>query len=70
MHVVQAQLADLVSGTRYRGDLERLQRLLDRATAEDNLVLFRAEIHLVIQAGADGPMDVANMLKPALASSG
>ena len=68
--IVQVQVADLVAGTRYRGDLEeRLRDLLVRVTADPSLVLFLDEVHLVMKAGASrGPMDVANILKPALAS--
>jgi len=69
LRIVQLSVADLVSGTRYRGDMEeRLQRIIAEATSNSNLVLFLDEIHLAIGAGAciDAPMDVGSILKPAL----
>jgi class 3 adenylate cyclase len=68
LRIVQLSVADLVAGTRYRGDLEeRLQRLLAEATADPDLVLFLDEVHLVVRSGGEGGVDVANALKPALA---
>jgi ATP-dependent Clp protease ATP-binding subunit ClpC len=70
LRIVQVFASSLVSGTRYRGDMEeRVQRIIAEATADPNLVLFLDEIHLLLGAGAgsDSPMDVANILKPALA---
>ncbi len=69
LHFVQVSAADLVAGTRYRGDMEeRVQKLIAEASADPNLVLFLDEIHLVMKSGAsDSPMDIANILKPALA---
>lgn len=70
LRIVQIGVADLVAGAKYRGDMEkRLQRIIAEATADPDLVLFFDEIHLVIKAGSggDAPMDVANILKPALA---
>lgn len=68
IRIVQINIADLISGTKYRGDMEkRLQRIITEATADANLVLFFDEIHLAMKAGGgDTPMDVANILKPAL----
>jgi len=69
MRIVQINVADLISGTKYRGDMEqRLQALIAEAEADPDLVLFIDEVHLVMQAGAgNSPLDIANMLKPALA---
>jgi ATP-dependent Clp protease ATP-binding subunit ClpC len=69
MRIVQIEVADLVAGTAHRGDLEeRLRALVDRASADPDLVLFIDEVHLVTGAGASrGALDVANILKPALA---
>jgi ATP-dependent Clp protease ATP-binding subunit ClpC len=71
VRVLQLDVADLVSGTSHRGDLEqRLRRLLDAATSDPKCVLFLDEIHLVMQAGGgSGAVDVASMLKPALTRS-
>jgi len=69
LRIVELSLSDIVAGTRYRGDLEeRMQRVLEEAREDTNLVLFLDEIHLVVGGGrAEGaPMDIANILKPAL----
>lgn len=62
-------LGALVAGTRYRGDFEeRLKKLVAEAIADPDVVLFIDEIHTVVGAGnAEGSMDAANLLKPALA---
>jgi ATP-dependent Clp protease ATP-binding subunit ClpC len=70
LHIVQLSVADLVAGAKHRGDLEeRVQRIVEEATSDPNLVLFFDEIHLVMKAGGGegSPLDVANILKPALA---
>lgn len=69
LKLVQIEVADLVAGTAHRGELERrLRQLIDQATSDPDLVLFVDEIHLIMGAGASqGALDVANILKPALA---
>lgn len=69
LRIIQINVGDLVSGTHYRGDLEeRIQALLKSAYADPNLVLFLDEIHLVVSTGSGAsPLDIANLLKPALA---
>jgi ATP-dependent Clp protease ATP-binding subunit ClpC len=69
LRIVQISVADLVSGTKYRGDMEeRIQTMLAEAMADPNLVLFFDEIHLMKSgAGGEAAMDIANLLKPALA---
>jgi ATP-dependent Clp protease ATP-binding subunit ClpC len=70
--VIQISAADLVSGTQYRGAMEkRVQQIISEASADPNLVLFIDEIHMVIKAGSvgEGSMDISNILKPALASN-
>ena len=59
----------LIAGTRYRGEFEeRLKKVIDEVTRGDNVVLFIDELHTLIGAGAaEGAMDAANILKPALA---
>lgn len=67
--LIEVSIGALVSGTKYRGDLEqRVQRLL--AEAQDpEIILFVDEFHTVMNTtGADGAPDIANMLKPVLAS--
>ena len=69
LRIVELSLPEIVAGTRYRGDMEeRMQRVLEEASEDLSLVLFLDEIHLVVGAGqADAaPMDIANILKPAL----
>jgi len=63
-------VGDLIAGTAHRGDMEeRVKQMLEEATADPDLVLFFDEIHLVMKAGtgSGAPLDVANLLKPALA---
>ncbi|NPB05631.1 MAG: AAA domain-containing protein, partial [Aquificae bacterium] len=62
-------MAGLMAGTKYRGEFEeRLKKLLDELKQEGNAILFIDEIHTVVGAGkAEGAMDMANIMKPALA---
>jgi len=62
-------LASMIAGTKYRGQFEeRLKKLLKELQQIPNLVLFIDEIHTLVGAGsAEGSMDAANILKPALA---
>ena len=59
----------MVAGTQYRGQFEeRLKKLIDETKRAGNVVLFLDEIHTMVGAGgAEGAMDAANILKPALA---
>ena len=62
-------MADLVAGTKYRGDFEkRFRQLLARCRQDGATTLFIDEIHTVIGAGsvAGGALDAANILKPAI----
>jgi ATP-dependent Clp protease ATP-binding subunit ClpC len=69
--VVQLELSGVVAGTRYRGDFEeRLRRIIDEIREHgDELIVFIDEIHTIVGtgAGAEGGVDAANMVKPALA---
>lgn len=70
LKIVQINISDLTAGTHYRGDMEaRLRRIIEEACADPDLILFIDEIHLAIGTGAtgDSAMDIANILKPALA---
>lgn len=69
--VVSLELANLVAGTKYRGEFEeRLQSIVEEVTDETAppTILFIDEIHTLVGAGsAEGGIDAANILKPALA---
>jgi len=58
----------LVAGTMYRGQFEeRVKKLLDEVYRQKNIILFIDEIHSIVGAGsAEGSIDAANILKPAL----
>jgi ATP-dependent Clp protease ATP-binding subunit ClpC len=66
--VVQLDLAAMIAGTKYRGEFEeRLKKVVDELKAQKNVLLFVDELHLIAGAGAaEGALDAANMLKPAL----
>jgi ATP-dependent Clp protease ATP-binding subunit ClpC len=68
--VLALDLAGLISGTKYRGEFEnRVRGLVDEVTAASRqVILFIDEIHMLAQAkGAEGSLNVADILKPALA---
>ena len=60
-------LNSLVAGTTFRGEFEERMYYLTQEAANDNVLLFIDEIHTIVGAGsAQGSLDVANILKPAL----
>jgi len=67
--LVMLDMGLLIAGTRYRGEFEeRLKKVIDEVVKAGNVVLFIDELHTLIGAGAaEGAMDAANILKPALA---
>ena len=67
--VVALDMARVVAGTQYRGQFEeRLKKIIDETGRAGNIILFLDEIHTMVGAGgAEGAMDAANILKPALA---
>ena len=67
--VVSLDMASIVAGTKYRGEFEeRIKAILSELTKNPDVILFIDEIHTIVGAGnAQGSMDAANMLKPALA---
>ena len=62
-------LSAMVAGSKYRGEFEeRIKRVIAEAGADGEVLLFIDEIHTIIGAGgAEGALDAANILKPALA---
>ena len=67
--IVSVDLTCMVAGTKYRGDFEeRIKNMIDEVAADGNIILFIDEIHNIVGAGsAEGAVDAANILKPALA---
>ena len=67
--LVQLNVADLVAGASSRGDFEaRMLGILREVAASPEVILFIDEIHSLVGAGAgSGPLDAANIMKPALA---
>ena len=67
--IVSLDMALLVAGTKYRGQFEeRIKAVIDEIRRVKNVILFIDEIHQLVGAGdAEGAMDAANILKPALA---
>ncbi|MBP2637665.1 MAG: ATP-dependent Clp protease ATP-binding subunit ClpC [Firmicutes bacterium] len=67
--VISLNMASMVAGTKYRGEFEeRLKKVMDEIREAGNVVLFIDELHTLIGAGAaEGAIDAANILKPALA---
>ena len=66
--ILVLDLSGMVAGTKYRGEFEeRMKKLLQEVKADKNAILFLDEIHTMIGAGgAEGSMDAANILKPAM----
>lgn len=67
--VITLDMGLLVAGTKYRGEFEeRLKKLMDEIKQNDDIILMIDEVHTLIGAGAaEGAIDAANILKPALA---
>ena len=66
--IIELNLGALQAGTKYRGDFEeRLQNIMKEARDNPEVIVFIDEIHNLMGAGrAEGSMDAANLLKPAL----
>ena len=65
----ELDLGALVAGAKYRGEFEeRLKAVLKEIKDSDGeIIMFIDEIHMIVGSGAEGAMDVSNMLKPMLA---
>ena len=66
--ILSLDLSGMVAGSKYRGEFEeRIKRVIAEVRAAGNVILFVDELHTLIGAGgAEGAMDVSNILKPAL----
>ncbi len=67
--IVMLDLASMIAGAKYRGEFEeRMKAVMREAAANPSVILFIDEIHTLVGAGAaEGAVDAANILKPALA---
>lgn len=66
--VIALDMSAMVAGSKYRGDFEeRMKKVIDEIRNSTDVVLFIDELHTLVGAGAaEGAMDAANILKPAL----
>jgi len=66
--IIELSIGALVAGTKYRGEFEkRLTRILEEVRTHPEVIVFIDEIHNLLGAGrAEGSMDAANLMKPAL----
>ena len=66
--VLSLDLSGMVAGTKYRGEFEeRIKNAIDEVKKAGNVILFIDELHTIVGAGsAEGAVDAANILKPAL----
>lgn len=70
--LVELNINSMVAGAKYRGDFEeRLKQVMDELQAhQDEIILFIDEVHTIVgagQGGGEGGLDIANVLKPAMA---
>lgn len=67
--IILLDMAGMIAGTKYRGEFEeRLKKVMDEIKNDKNIIVFVDEMHVLVGAGsAEGSMDAANILKPALA---
>ena len=67
--IMTLDLSGMVAGTKYRGEFEeRIKNVINEAIEDKSIILFIDEVHTMIGAGgAEGAMDAANILKPAMA---
>ena len=66
--ILSLDLSGMVAGTKYRGEFEeRIKKVMEEARKAGNVILFIDELHTIVGAGgAEGAVDAANILKPAL----
>lgn len=70
-NIVTLDISGMIAGAKYRGEFEeRMKGVMAEVTKNSGIILFIDEIHTIIGAGAaEGAVDAANILKPALARS-
>lgn len=70
--ILTLHLSSMVAGAKYRGEFEeRIREVIDEVMADGKCILFIDELHTIIGAGsAEGSLDAANILKPALSRGG
>ena len=68
-HIYTLDIAGMIAGAKYRGEFEeRFRDVLSEAADNTDIILFIDEIHTIVGAGAaEGAVDAANIIKPALA---
>ena len=66
--LLSLDLTGMVAGAKYRGEFEdRIKKVMQEAKKDGNIILFIDELHTIVGAGsAEGSVDAANILKPAL----
>lgn len=68
--IYSLNIAELLSGSRYRGDFEeRLNNVLKQIISSGSGILFIDEIHTIVNSGGNSSLDIANILKPILSRS-
>jgi len=69
--IISLDLPSMIAGAKYRGEFEeRLKNVMREAAKDPDIILFIDELHTVVGAGAaEGAVDAANIIKPALARS-
>ncbi len=67
--IIMLDIGSMIAGAKYRGEFEdRMKKVINEVAANKNIILFIDEIHTIVGAGsAEGAVDAANILKPALA---
>ena len=67
--IITLDIPSMIAGAKYRGEFEeRMKNVMDEVSKNPDIILFIDELHVIIGAGAaEGAVDAANILKPALA---